>query len=174
MYLGFFRISPEGRCWKVRGIVLCHLYVATQIAPPRCCRVAILRGREAVRADRRLRTVRRETGKELRVRVPNDKGLASHIVPESCVRSGREAHREALTGVREGQPLSREIIEFRDADAFVLAEGNTDRRAIASDCPVLRGPRPWHARTLFAREPGDLRPGPDRGKRGPHREGEEP
>ena len=120
------------------------------------------------------RDVRRETGKELRVKVPNDKGLANHIVPESCVRSGREARHEALAGVRVGQPLSRERIEFRDADAFVLAEGNTDRRAIASDCPVPRGPRPWHARTLFAREPGDLRPGPDSGRQGPHREGEEP
>ena len=134
----------------------------------------VLRGRRPVRADHRLRTVRRETGKELRVKVPNDKGLASHIVPESCVRSGREARHEALTGVRVGQPLSREIIEFRDADAFVLAEGNTDSRAIASGCPVPRGPRLWHARTLLAREPGDLRFGPESGKQGPHREGEEP
>ena len=118
--------------------------------------------------------MRRETGKELRVKVPNDKGLASHIVPESCVRSGREARREALTGVRVGQPLSRERIVLRGADALVRAEGNTDRRAIASGCSVLRGPRPWHVRTLFAREPGDLRPGPDSGKQGPHREGEEP
>ena len=128
----------------------------------------------AARANHVFCTVRRETGKELRVKVPNDKGLASHIVPESCVRSGREARREALTGVRVGQPLSREMKLLRDADAFVLAEGNTDRRDIASDCPAPRGPRPWHARTLFAREPGDLRPGPDSGKRGPHREGEEP
>jgi hypothetical protein len=105
-------------------------------------------------------TVRRETGKELRVKVPNDKGLANHIVPESCVRNGREARHEALTGVRVGQPLSREIKLLRDADAFVQAEGNTGRRVIASDCLVLRGPRPWHARTLLAREPGDLRPGP--------------
>ena len=108
------------------------------------------------------------------MKVPNDKGLANHIVPESCVRSGREARHEALAGVRVGQPLSRERIEFRDADAFVLAEGNTDRRAIASVCSVPRGPRPWHACTLFAREPGDLRSGPDSGKQGPHREGEEP
>ena len=128
----------------------------------------------AARANRVFCTVRRETGKELRVKVPNDKGLASRIVPKSCVRNGREARREALTGVRVGQPLSREIIEFRDADAFVLAEGNTDSRAIASGCPVPRGPRLWHARTLLAREPGDLRFGPESGKQGPHREGEEP
>ena len=128
----------------------------------------------AARANRVFGTVRRETGKELRVKVPNDKGLANHIVPESCVRSGREARDEALTGVRVGQPLSRETKLLRDADAFVSAEGNTDRRVIASDYPVLRGPRPWHARTLLAREPGDLRSGPDSGKQGPHREGEEP
>ena len=36
-------------------------------------------------------TVRRETGKELRVKVPNDKGLPNHIVPESCVRNSRKA-----------------------------------------------------------------------------------
>ena len=95
------------------------------------------------------------------MKVPNDKGLANHIVPESCVRIGREACHEALTGVRVGQPLSREIKLLQDADAFVSAEGNTDRRVIASDYLVLRGPRPWHARTLFAREPGDLRPGPE-------------
>ena len=128
----------------------------------------------AARANRVFGTVRRETGKELRVKVPNDKGLANHIVPESCVRSGREARDEALTGVRVGQPLSRETKLLRDADAFVSAEGNTDRRVIASDYPVLRGPRPWHARTLLAREPGDLRSGPDSGKQGPHRGGEEP
>ena len=108
------------------------------------------------------------------MKVPNDKGLASHIVPESCVRSGREARHEALTGVRVGQPLSRERIILRGADALVRAEGNTDSRAIASGYSVPRGPRPWHVRTLFAREPGDLRPGPDSGKQGPHREGEEP
>ena len=108
------------------------------------------------------------------MKVPNDKGLANHIVPESCVRIGREARHEALTGVRVGQPLSRERKLLRGADALVQAEGNTGRRAIASDCLVLRGPRPWHARMLFAREPGDLRLGPDSGKQGPHREGEEP
>jgi len=128
----------------------------------------------AARANPVFGTVRRETGKELRVKVPNDKGLASHIVPESCVRSGREARHEALTGVRVGQPLSRERFGILGAHAVMLAEGNTDRRAIASGCSVLRGPRPWHVRTLFAREPGDLRPGPARSKRGPHREGEEP
>ena len=42
------------------------------------------------------------------MKVPDGKGPANRTVPESCARSGREAYREALTGVRVGQPLSRE------------------------------------------------------------------
>ena len=49
--------------------------------------------------------VRRETGKELMVRVHYDEGAAIHIGPESCA-GGREAVREALTGECAGQPLS--------------------------------------------------------------------
>jgi hypothetical protein len=41
------------------------------------------------------------------VQVHYDEGVATHIGPESCA-GGREAVREALTGVRIGQPLSRE------------------------------------------------------------------
>jgi hypothetical protein len=38
-----------------------------------------------------------------------------------------------------------------------------------------RGRRLWHARKLFAREPGDLRVGHrPQGEDGPRREGEEP
>ena len=92
------------------------------------------------------------------MKVPDSKGVANHAVPESCVRC-REAHHEALTGVRVGQPLSRERNEVRGADAVPKAEGNTDRRANASACLALRGRRPWHIRTLLAREPGDLRLG---------------
>jgi hypothetical protein len=44
---------------------------------------------------------------------------------------------------------------LRGADAVIEAEGNMGRRARASACPTPRGLRPWHARTLFAREPGD-------------------
>ena len=90
------------------------------------------------------------------MKVPDSEGVANHAVPESCVRRRREAHREALTGVRVGQPLSREIHIFLGADAVIRAEGNTRGRAIASAQPARRGLRPWHARTLFAREPGDL------------------
>ena len=42
------------------------------------------------------------------MKVPDGKGIANHTVPESCVRNRREARHEALTGVRVGQPLSRD------------------------------------------------------------------
>ena len=41
------------------------------------------------------------------MKVPNNKEVAIHIVPESCVPH-REGRREALTGVRIGQPLVRQ------------------------------------------------------------------
>jgi len=89
------------------------------------------------------------------VKVPCSEGLANHTGPESCV-SHREARLEALTGERTGQPLNRERLTIQGADAVVAAEGHTTRRATASDWPTRRGLRPWHVRTLFAREPGDL------------------
>ena len=106
--------------------------------------------------SRKANVVRRETGKEQRVKVPDSEGLANHAVPKSCVRTRREAHHEALTGVRVGQPSSRERIFLQGADAVTLAEGNTGGCAIASARASLRGLRPWHARKLLAREPGDL------------------
>jgi hypothetical protein len=91
------------------------------------------------------------------VRVPDNQDLASQVVPESCV-GHREVHGEALTGVRAGQPLSHEMfISVPGADAVTVVEGNTGGRAIASVQTIRRGQRPWHARTLLAREPGDLR-----------------
>jgi hypothetical protein len=89
------------------------------------------------------------------VRVPDSEGVANHAVPESC-EGCRQAPREALTGVRVAQPLSRESYLFPGAHAVIEAEGNTDRRDRASTCPARRGLRPWHARTLLVREPGDL------------------
>jgi hypothetical protein len=89
------------------------------------------------------------------VKVSDSKGLANHAVPESCAFY-REVLREALTGVRVGQPLSRERSMFQGADAVGSAEGNTYRCATASTWTALRGRRPWHARTLFVWEPGDL------------------
>ena len=107
------------------------------------------------------------------MRVPDGEGVANHTVPESCVGC-REAPREALTGVRVGQPLSHESHLFRGADAVIEAEGNTGWRARASAGLTSRGLRPWHARTLFAREPGELSFGQLLHWAGPCREGEEP
>jgi hypothetical protein len=90
------------------------------------------------------------------VKVPDSEGIASHAVPESCVRNCREAHHEALTGVRAGQPLSRENNLFLGAHAVIQAEGDMVGCAIASARSTRRGLRPWHVRTLLAREPGDL------------------
>ena len=41
------------------------------------------------------------------MKVPDNKDVANHVVPESCA-AHREVRREALTGVRIGQPLSRD------------------------------------------------------------------
>ena len=41
------------------------------------------------------------------MKVPHDKNVANHVVPESCV-AHREVRREALTGARIGQPLVRQ------------------------------------------------------------------
>ena len=113
--------------------------------------------RSSDQSRRKRNAVRRETGKEQRVRVPDSEGIANHAVPESCVRTRREAHHEALTGVHIGQSLSHESVYLWRADAVTLAEGNMVGRVSASARLSLRGPRPWHARTLLAREPGDLR-----------------
>ncbi|RQT80486.1 hypothetical protein DF041_37950 [Burkholderia cepacia] len=66
---------------------------------------------------------------------------------------------EASVGERVGQPLSRDSCVIPGADAVQNAEGNTKGRASASASTTRRGRRPWHARTLFVREPGDLSSG---------------
>jgi hypothetical protein len=98
------------------------------------------------------------------VKVLNSEGIANRAGPESCV-AHREMRDEALTGEPAGQPLSRESFKtVQGADAVSVAEdfgelsraGNTERRDSASVCSALRGLRPWHVGTLFARELGDL------------------
>ena len=89
------------------------------------------------------------------MQVPDNKDLANRVVPESCV-AHREVRREALTGVRIGQPLSRDRSFILGADAVQKVEGNISERAIASARVTRRGRRPWHVRTLLAWEPGDL------------------
>jgi hypothetical protein len=108
------------------------------------------------------------------VRVRHDEGVAIRIGPEPCAAI-REGVGEASVGERIGQPLSRVSDFLRGADAVSLAEGNMDGHAIASVRLTLRGLRPWHVRTLFAREPGDLQLDHSLCQGGgPHREGEEP
>jgi hypothetical protein len=51
---------------------------------------------------------------------PYSEGIASHAGPESCM-DGREAGREALTGVWAGRVLSRVIIIVRRADALFVS-----------------------------------------------------
>jgi hypothetical protein len=99
--------------------------------------------------------VRRETGKEQAVGVRCGEGIAIHIDPEPCTGT-REGKGEASAGERAGQPLSRESEIARGADAVTHAEGSMGGRVIASVRLTPRGLRPWHARTLLVREPGDL------------------
>jgi len=63
------------------------------------------------------------------VQVHYDEGVANHIDPESCVMN-REAHREALTGERAGQPLSRDRTRSRVPTLFWLRKA-TRRGATA-------------------------------------------
>ena len=97
-----------------------------------------------------------------------DEGVANHIGPEPCARI-REDVREASVGVRAGQPLSRDRKLILGADAVWVAEGKMSECANASAQATRRGRRTWHARTLFAREPGDLSSG--RRQHGPVRIG---
>jgi hypothetical protein len=89
------------------------------------------------------------------VQVPDNKEVANHVVPESCVLH-REVQGEALTGVRIGQPSSRDRNSVPGADTVHLVEGNIDGRVNASARRTWRGRRTWHVRTLLVREPGDL------------------
>ena len=92
------------------------------------------------------------------MQVHYDEGIANHIGPEPCAGI-REDVGEASAGERAGQPLSRDRKLIPGADAVCVAEGKTFECAIASARATWRGRRTWHARTLFVREPGDLRVG---------------
>ena len=99
-------------------------------------------------------------------------GVANRIGPEPCVGT-REGVGEASAGERIGQPWSRESLKVLGADVVESTEGKMGGGDIASTRPTRRGPRPWHVRTLFVREPGDLGFGQRRNAAGPHREDEE-
>ncbi len=69
-------------------------------------------------------------------------GVASHIGPESCARVCKGPG-EALTGVRAGRVLSREILlKFREPTWWDRAEGNSGCIDIARGIRSLRGRRP--------------------------------
>ncbi len=89
------------------------------------------------------------------MKVHCDEGVATHVAPDPCAAI-REDVGEASVGERIGQPLSREIVINPGADVVHSAEGKTGRRVTASSYRTRRGLRPWHVRTLLAREPGDL------------------
>jgi hypothetical protein len=89
------------------------------------------------------------------VQVHCNEGVAIRTGPEPCAVI-REGGGEASAGGRAGQPLSRERKVIPGADAVAKAEGHTSGRVIASVRKTRRGRRTWHARTLLAREPGDL------------------
>ena len=91
-------------------------------------------------------------------------GLASYGGPESCVHI-REGVGEALTGVRAGRVLSREIHALRREVQVVRGAEVLETWPLATPClPHWRGKRgpravrdPVHARKHLAREPGDPR-----------------
>ena len=71
------------------------------------------------------------------MKVSDSERIANPTGPESCV-AHREVRDEALTGEPAGQPLSRESFKLvQGADAVSVAEGDLDRRVIASACSPL-------------------------------------
>ena len=72
------------------------------------------------------------------MRVRHDEGVAIHIGPKPCVGI-REGAGEASAGEGIGQPLSRERSCVSGADAFQIAEGDTDGRVSASARTARRG-----------------------------------
>lgn len=103
-----------------------------------------------------------------------DEGVAIHIGPESCVRR-REAVREALTGERTGQPLSRERALPRMPTPSLCRKATRTGAPAASARPIRRGRRTWHVRTLLVDGNREISASTARAQpAGPHREGEEP
>ena len=101
------------------------------------------------------------------MRTPDIEGVAIHDGPESCA-GVREGGGEALTGVRAGQLLSREITDFGVPTSSHEAEGH-----IAGGVSASRSVDPARSENLCmygvlpAREPG----GPAARPPGDHRAG---
>ncbi len=84
-----------------------------------------------------------------------DEGLANHIGPESC-GGGSNVTAEALTGVRAGRVLSREILlKSRVPTLWTLRKATSDvslSRDTFGPCAVVDL---VHVRKHLTREPGD-------------------
>ena len=81
------------------------------------------------------------------MQVPCDEGVAIHIGPESCAVA-REGLGEALTGVRVGQPLSRESFLFwvPTARESVLNRERAEKDAIVAGSRPAATPNAKHNR----------------------------
>ncbi len=100
------------------------------------------------------------------MQVPHSKGVANHVVPESCA-GHREVQGEALTGVRAGQPLSRVRNSIRVPTSSDLRKAT--RTGALSQAPVRPGvveDPGMHVRSLHGnREISSLTVGAHRGWR---------
>ena len=76
------------------------------------------------------------------------------MASESCGHDRKDVS-EALTGVRVGRVLSREMNKLPGAQAVVKVEGNTNHSVRARGGGPGAVEDPEHARTHLAREPGD-------------------
>src|SRR5713101_6694778 len=108
-------------------------------------------------------------------RVGNERVLqkrgSAHSGPESCaVRAKRKAEREALTGVRVGWVLSREMELSSGSRRGHATRKATVLLSILRDSTTLRGRRPQACSETLVREPGD--PGSAHGLRNGGPEGE--
>ena len=86
--------------------------------------------------ERQHKTARRQRRKK-----PHEKGLATHLDPESCADT-REGAREALTGARTGRDIEPRNTSYGTPTPSSDAEGHAPRLEHARDEEVLRGQRP--------------------------------
>ena len=84
---------------------------------------------------------------------PYVEGVANHNGPESCARLP-EGVGEALTGVRTGRVLSREINEIGVPTLLTEAAGHTPAAAIARRWATSRGRRPLARAESFCARTG--------------------
>jgi len=83
----------------------------------------------------------RQTARRQRRKNPYEKGLATHLDPESCADT-REGAREALTGARAGRDIEPRNTSSGMPTPSSDAEGNTPSLDHARDEEIPRGHRP--------------------------------